>query len=56
MPKKRERIVFDANFFICMLAIKAQNILGNLDKAAKDIGFDYYISEVVFKEVSICQI
>jgi hypothetical protein len=51
MPKKKERIVFDANFFICMLAVKAQNILVNLDKAAKEIGLDYYISEVVFKEI-----
>ncbi len=51
MPRKNERIVFDANFFICMLAVKAQNILGNLADAAKDIGLNYYISEVVFNEI-----
>jgi len=51
MPKKNERIVFDANFFICMLAIKARNILENLSNAGKEIGLDYYISEVVFDEI-----
>jgi hypothetical protein len=51
MPKKGERIVFDANFFICMQEIRARDILGNLNRAANDIGFDYYISEVVFNAI-----
>ncbi|MHA1150319.1 MAG: hypothetical protein ACTSR8_18995 [Promethearchaeota archaeon] len=51
MPRKRERIVFDANFFICMLQIKARDILGNLSNAAKDLALDYYISNVVFNEI-----
>ena len=52
MPVKKERIVFDANFFICMMAIKAgSQVLVNLDKAAKDLRYDYHISEVVFDEV-----
>ncbi len=51
MSKKGERIVFDANFFICMLSVKAKNILENLDRAAKDLGLDYYISEVVYDEI-----
>ncbi len=51
MPAKKERIIFDANFFICMLQIKARNILGNLDKAAEDLGYEYYISQVVFDEI-----
>lgn len=51
MPAKKELIVFDANFFICMLQIKAQGILSNLGTAGKDLGLEYYISEVVFEEV-----
>lgn len=51
MVDKRQRIVFDANFFICMNAIKAKNILLELSKAAKDLNYDYYISTVVFDEV-----
>ena len=51
MSEKKERIVFDANFFICMLSVKAKNILENLSNAAKDLGFNYYISEVVYDEV-----
>ncbi len=51
MPGKRERIVFDANFFICMLAIKARDILNNLSRAAKELNYEYYISEVVFNEI-----
>ena len=50
MPKK-QRIIFDANFFICCLAIKARDILNNLNNAAQSLGYDYYISEVVFDEV-----
>jgi len=34
-----------------MLAIKARDVLNNLNRAAKDLGFDYYISEVVLNEV-----
>ncbi len=51
MSAKKEKIVFDANFFICMLSIKAAKILNNLDNAAKDLGYEYYISEVVFDEI-----
>ncbi|UCD01515.1 MAG: hypothetical protein JSV23_00365 [Promethearchaeota archaeon] len=51
MSTKKERIVFDANFFICMLQIKARNFLGNLDKAAEDLGYKYYISQTVFDEI-----
>ncbi len=51
MPDKKEYFVFDANFFICMLQIRARNILGNLEKAAKELGYEYYISEVVFNEI-----
>ncbi len=51
MPDKKEYVVFDANFFICMLQIRARNILGNLEKAAKELGYEYYISEVVFNEI-----
>lgn len=49
--KHREKIVFDANFFICMLSIKARKVLFNLHRAAEDIGYDYYISKVVFDEI-----
>ncbi|MFX1385779.1 MAG: tetratricopeptide repeat protein [Promethearchaeota archaeon] len=45
------RFVFDANFFICMLQIKARNILGNLKRIAEDLGFEYYISQIVFDEI-----
>jgi len=51
MPKKNEIIVFDANFFICMNSIRAKNLLGNLDTVASDLGFEYYISTVVFEEI-----
>ncbi|MFX1279782.1 MAG: hypothetical protein ACFFA3_10225 [Promethearchaeota archaeon] len=51
MPEKKEYLVFDANFFICMLQIRARNILGNLEKVAKELGYEYYISDVVFEEV-----
>jgi len=51
MSTKKERIVFDANFFICMLQIKARNFLGNLNKAAEDLGYEYYISQTVFDEI-----
>ncbi|MFW9969577.1 MAG: tetratricopeptide repeat protein [Candidatus Odinarchaeota archaeon] len=45
------RFVFDANFFICMLQIKARNILENLKRVAEGLGFKYYISRPVFDEV-----
>jgi len=51
MPDKKQRIVFDANFFICMLQIRARNIIGNLTKAANELGYEYYISEIVFDEI-----
>ncbi|MFW9898814.1 MAG: hypothetical protein ACFFDO_06090 [Candidatus Thorarchaeota archaeon] len=51
MAQKKERIVFDANFFICMNQIKARNILGNLANAGKDLDYEYYISQVVFDEI-----
>ena len=51
MSDKKECLVFDANFFICMLQIRARNILGNLEKAAKELGYEYYISDVVFDEI-----
>ncbi len=51
MPDKKHKLVFDANFFICMLQIRARNILGNLSKAANELGYEYYISEVVFDEI-----
>jgi len=51
MSATKEKIVFDANFFICMRAIKAPMILKNLSSAANDIGLDYYISEVVYNEI-----
>ena len=51
MSKKKGKIVFDANFFICMLQIRARNILGNLENAANELGYEFYISEVVFNEI-----
>ena len=51
MIKKNEIIVFDANFFICMNSIRAKDILKNLSRVGSDLGFDYYISLVVFNEI-----
>ncbi len=51
MSKKNEIIVFDANFFICMNSIRAKDILKNLSRVGSDLGFDYYISLVVFNEI-----
>ena len=51
MPRKFEKFVFDANFFICMLQIKARKILDNLDVIAQDLGYQYFISEVVLDEI-----
>ncbi|MFW9998476.1 MAG: tetratricopeptide repeat protein [Candidatus Hodarchaeota archaeon] len=51
MLVKKERIIFDANFFICMMQIKARNILANLNSVAEDLGYNYYISQVVFDEI-----
>ena len=50
MPKA-QRFILDANFFISMLQIRARNILGNLEKAAKELDYEYFISEVVFDEI-----
>ena len=49
MPK--QRIIFDANYFICMLQIKARNVLKNLEIVADDLGYEYYISQVLFDEI-----
>jgi predicted nucleic acid-binding protein len=49
--RRLEKIIFDANFFICMLQIKARNILGNLDKVADDLGYEYHMSRMVFDEI-----
>lgn len=51
MSFHKQQIVFDANFFICMNSIRARDILGNLNKVSLDLGFEYYISEVVFNEI-----
>ncbi|MFX1479097.1 MAG: hypothetical protein ACFFCI_13275 [Promethearchaeota archaeon] len=50
MPKP-QHFILDANFFISMLQIKARNILGNLERVAKELDYQYYISEVVFEEI-----
>jgi len=46
-----EKFVFDANFFICMLSINARKILKNLEKAASELDYEYYISDIVFDEI-----
>ena len=51
MSKKKDKVVFDANFFICMLQIRARNILGNLEIAANELDYEFYISKVVFNEI-----
>ncbi len=51
MANTKEKIVFDANFFICAISIRAKNFLKNLDRAGKELGLDYYISEMVFNEI-----
>ena len=51
----KEKIVFDANFFICAISIKAKNFLKNLDRAGKELGLDYHISEMVFNEIKAPQ-
>jgi len=51
MTKKNEIIVFDANFFICMNSIRAKDILENLSRVRTDLGFEYYISLIVFNEI-----
>jgi len=55
MVDKKQRLVFDANFFICMLQIRARKIIENLDRAAKELGYEYYISEIVFDEIKAPQ-
>ncbi|MDX1798824.1 MAG: hypothetical protein R3255_09260 [Candidatus Lokiarchaeia archaeon] len=45
------RFVFDANFFICMLQVKARNILEYLKKVGEELGYKYYISQAVFNEI-----
>jgi hypothetical protein len=49
--KRKEALIFDANFFICMLSIKVKKILQKLESAASELGFNYYITENVFNEI-----
>jgi len=51
MPKRKELVIFDANFFIMLLSVKVRHTIDNLEKVAQQIGFEYYISEMVFDEV-----
>ena len=51
MSKPNEIIVFDANFFICLLSIHVKDVLKNLERAGNELGLNYNISEVVFDEV-----
>ncbi|MBD3341837.1 MAG: hypothetical protein GF353_22220 [Candidatus Lokiarchaeota archaeon] len=51
MPPSKTQIVFDANFFICMNSIKARDFLTNLNKAGKDLNYEFFISEIVFNEI-----
>ena len=46
-----EYIIFDANFFIMLLSVKVRSVLDNLNKTAKELGFSYQISQVVFDEI-----
>ncbi len=56
MLMSKEIFVFDANFFICMLSINAREILINLKKAASELDYEFYISDVVFKEIKASDI
>lgn len=51
MPKKKELIIFDANFFIMLLSVGVRHTIDNLDKVAEQLSFEYYISEMVFNEI-----
>ncbi|TXT58479.1 MAG: hypothetical protein BAJALOKI2v1_360025 [Promethearchaeota archaeon] len=51
MSPQKEFIIFDANFFICMLSIRVKNVLRNLEKAGKELNLNYYMSQQVFDEV-----
>lgn len=51
MTGEKQKIVFDANFFICMNSIHAKDILDNLSKAGEELGYEYYISDQVFEEI-----
>jgi len=46
-----EYIIFDANFFIMLLSVKVRSALDKLNKAAKELGFKYHITQVVFNEI-----
>ncbi|TXT62591.1 MAG: hypothetical protein BAJALOKI3v1_540009 [Promethearchaeota archaeon] len=48
---KNESIIFDANFFICMLSIEVRDIIKNLQKAAEDLKLNFYTTQCVFDEV-----
>ncbi len=47
----KQFIIFDANFFICMREIRAQDLLNNLETAGNQLNLTYYISEQVFYEI-----
>ena len=51
MSNPNEIIVFDANFFICLLSIHVKDVLKNLESVGSELGLNYNISEVVFNEV-----
>jgi tetratricopeptide (TPR) repeat protein len=51
MSKKKESIIFDANFFIMLLSVGVRHTIDNLEKVAEQLGFEYYISELVFNEI-----
>lgn len=51
MVETREKVIFDANFFICAISVRAKNFLKNLEAAGKDLGLAYYITDDVFNEI-----
>jgi len=55
MVETREKVIFDANFFICAISIRAKNFLKNLETAGKELGLSYYITNLVFNEVKAPQ-
>ncbi|MFX1356452.1 MAG: hypothetical protein ACFFA8_04135, partial [Promethearchaeota archaeon] len=48
-----EYFIFDANFFIMLFSVKVRHSLDNLGKVAKELGYKYHISEVVFDEIKV---
>ncbi|MFX1354402.1 MAG: hypothetical protein ACFFGP_10605, partial [Promethearchaeota archaeon] len=55
MVETKEKVIFDANFFICAISIRAKNFLNNLEIAGKELGLNYYITNLVFNEVKAPQ-